>query len=764
MPDTDGDGLTDLQEAQFGSDPNRVDSDNDGLTDLQEYQLHTNPTKNDTDGDGIYDGNEVSGSFKGVATDPTKADSDGDGWNDMVDFKPNDADTDHDGISDSVDDSIGSTDHTDHTWSDIERAVTAVATGGTSEIAHAVSNGQPTVLDQVFDALAAPVNSAVDAVHAVALAGSGDLSGARDTFFDSVTKATEGAVDINVDGAGNVTAELGAPVGAGVTITGGSGGVTVDESFGVKLDTNGDGERDSFGVGATQTVMSTDGHAAISAGGFAGSSKAEGDRYEAGVFVDLGKTGEAAGEASTGAYGESRTGSGVDHIEAGVGMTVDFKDGFTSTSTAGYDTTHNGDLTSGAEIGLSAGVTYDDKTGVVTGQTTVFEDSTAHGVTTTNEAGASASLDIGRDGTYGMGTSVFAESQTGDHEDRVEASTSATFTSGAGAATLSGVAGVAVTHDGTETFGASVGADAGLSKDPMTGQTIVQGGVEASTTLRGVMTTHEASGSQVLSGSAAPTLKDTLGQVRTAPPHDAALPKAASGMPPVHDAVPTSVPPPVHEVAPSVHEAAPVAALPVHEAAPAAVAPPVHEVAPAPVNEAAPPVHEVAPAPVNEAAPPVHEAVPAAVPPVHAAPPAPQHQPVATHHDTAPFQEPIPVAAHHVAPVQVEPPAALHHDDVTGMPVAPVAAHASPVAALSAHSAEPIHALTPIPEPELHHVVLGSAPEVVTGPVGLPMDSHLDPTAMDLPEHHDGGFLGGAVDTVEGAVGDVVDAVENLFD
>jgi hypothetical protein len=60
--------------------------------------------------------------------------------------------------------------------------------------------------------------------------------------------------------------------------------------------------------------------------------------------------------------------------------------------------------------------------------------------------------------------------------------------------------------------------------------------------------------------------------------------------------------------------------------------------------------------------------------------------------------------------------------------------------------------------------VLGSAPEVVTGPVGLPMDSHLDPTAMDLPEHHDGGFLGGAVDTVEGAVGDVVDAVENLFD
>ena len=147
MPDTDGDGLSDLDEALFGSDPNRVDSDGDGLTDLQEKTLGTNPTNADTDGDGIYDGNEVSGSFKGVATDPTKADSDGDGWNDMVDFKPNDADVDHDGISDSVDTHIGPAGGTDNTWSDIERAVTAVATGGVSEIAHAASGGQPTVLD-----------------------------------------------------------------------------------------------------------------------------------------------------------------------------------------------------------------------------------------------------------------------------------------------------------------------------------------------------------------------------------------------------------------------------------------------------------------------------------------------------------------------------------------------------------------------------------------------------------------------------------------
>jgi hypothetical protein len=58
--DTDGDGLTDLQEAFLGTNPNRPDSDGDGLTDGDEvFVYRTKPNNPDTDGDGISDGIEV---------------------------------------------------------------------------------------------------------------------------------------------------------------------------------------------------------------------------------------------------------------------------------------------------------------------------------------------------------------------------------------------------------------------------------------------------------------------------------------------------------------------------------------------------------------------------------------------------------------------------------------------------------------------------------------------------------------------------------
>ena len=41
--DSDVDGLTNLQEYQFGSDPTKVDSDGDGYTDREEYDAGTNP-------------------------------------------------------------------------------------------------------------------------------------------------------------------------------------------------------------------------------------------------------------------------------------------------------------------------------------------------------------------------------------------------------------------------------------------------------------------------------------------------------------------------------------------------------------------------------------------------------------------------------------------------------------------------------------------------------------------------------------------------
>lgn len=53
--DNDGDGLTALQEYEFGSSLTSADSDNDGLTDLEEYDFGTDPNSSDTNGDGVSD-------------------------------------------------------------------------------------------------------------------------------------------------------------------------------------------------------------------------------------------------------------------------------------------------------------------------------------------------------------------------------------------------------------------------------------------------------------------------------------------------------------------------------------------------------------------------------------------------------------------------------------------------------------------------------------------------------------------------------------
>jgi len=59
--DTDGDGLTDAKETEYGTDPRNVDSDEDGLFDNEEIMIYqTDPLKNDTDGDSFKDGEEVT--------------------------------------------------------------------------------------------------------------------------------------------------------------------------------------------------------------------------------------------------------------------------------------------------------------------------------------------------------------------------------------------------------------------------------------------------------------------------------------------------------------------------------------------------------------------------------------------------------------------------------------------------------------------------------------------------------------------------------
>ena len=58
--DSDGDGLTDEEEARLGTDPFNKDTDGDGLTDGDEVKVYkTDPLNPDTDFDGLTDGQEV---------------------------------------------------------------------------------------------------------------------------------------------------------------------------------------------------------------------------------------------------------------------------------------------------------------------------------------------------------------------------------------------------------------------------------------------------------------------------------------------------------------------------------------------------------------------------------------------------------------------------------------------------------------------------------------------------------------------------------
>ncbi|MGM0401007.1 MAG: protein kinase domain-containing protein [Chloroflexota bacterium] len=53
--DSDGDGLTNAEELEWGTDPNNRDTDGDTLLDGEEVAMGTSPTSKDTDGDGVQD-------------------------------------------------------------------------------------------------------------------------------------------------------------------------------------------------------------------------------------------------------------------------------------------------------------------------------------------------------------------------------------------------------------------------------------------------------------------------------------------------------------------------------------------------------------------------------------------------------------------------------------------------------------------------------------------------------------------------------------
>ena len=75
--DSDDDGLTNAEEKELGTNPDKADSDGDGLDDAEEVDAGTDPTEEDTDGDGLEDGDELD-----LGTDPLAEDTDTDGVSD----------------------------------------------------------------------------------------------------------------------------------------------------------------------------------------------------------------------------------------------------------------------------------------------------------------------------------------------------------------------------------------------------------------------------------------------------------------------------------------------------------------------------------------------------------------------------------------------------------------------------------------------------------------------------------------------------------
>lgn len=110
--DPDGDGLTNQDEFERGTDPNEADSDGDGFDDGEEVLAGTDPLEpdsfpqgdnNDSDGDGLPDDWEED-QFGDITTYSGGDDPDADGLNNTEEFSAGtnatNADTDGDGVTD----------------------------------------------------------------------------------------------------------------------------------------------------------------------------------------------------------------------------------------------------------------------------------------------------------------------------------------------------------------------------------------------------------------------------------------------------------------------------------------------------------------------------------------------------------------------------------------------------------------------------------------------------------------------------------------
>ncbi|MCR4311767.1 MAG: hypothetical protein NUV56_00625 [Candidatus Uhrbacteria bacterium] len=62
--DSDGDGLSNAEELEYGTSVTKADTDGDGLGDREEVEVYdTDPKEVDTDGDTFLDGQEVAGGY-----------------------------------------------------------------------------------------------------------------------------------------------------------------------------------------------------------------------------------------------------------------------------------------------------------------------------------------------------------------------------------------------------------------------------------------------------------------------------------------------------------------------------------------------------------------------------------------------------------------------------------------------------------------------------------------------------------------------------
>lgn len=114
--DSDGDGVPDAVEIEVGLNPNDVndgslDLDGDGLTNREEYDLGTDITEADTDNDGLPDGYEVANELDPLNPADAGLDADNDDLTNLEEFElgtdPNQRDTDGDTISDGDEVSMG---------------------------------------------------------------------------------------------------------------------------------------------------------------------------------------------------------------------------------------------------------------------------------------------------------------------------------------------------------------------------------------------------------------------------------------------------------------------------------------------------------------------------------------------------------------------------------------------------------------------------------------------------------------------------------